>query len=135
MATTAAAMRRRAPHNVDKKFKVSVFAEFTSHETTVAFLSASLPSTFEGIPLLSMSKATITPSRSAKRGLTADMLKNLSTRSVRWLRRGAKAAAAGKEEELEVFPEFMGATAGAGAVAIGVECGIMTAVPDFNSIL
>ncbi|KAJ6611771.1 hypothetical protein B0H10DRAFT_2055039 [Mycena sp. CBHHK59/15] len=94
--TNAVRMRR----DVDKKFKSSVFVEFTSHSTTLSFLSASPPPTFEGSPLLVMSKEDYCAMKIREKGLTgkaAEMRKNLYSS-------GRKFDAEG------VFLEFMGTT-------------------------
>ncbi|KAJ7098185.1 hypothetical protein B0H15DRAFT_824526 [Mycena belliarum] len=115
--TNAVRMRR----DMDKKFKSSVFAEFTSHATTVAFLATSPPPAFEGSSLLVMSKEDYCAMKIKEKGLTgkaADTRKSLYSvgrkfDAFREMASGKKPAgkgAAEKEEEKEVFLEFMGST-------------------------
>ncbi|KAF7359506.1 hypothetical protein MSAN_01293600 [Mycena sanguinolenta] len=113
--TNAVRMRRDA----DKKFKLSVFTEFTSLATATAFLSADPPPTFEGSQLLVMSKEDYCAMKIREKGLTgkaADMRKNLysSGRKFDAFREMAgtakKSAKSEKSEEKEIFLEFMGST-------------------------
>jgi hypothetical protein len=103
-------------------FKASVFTEFTSHATTIAFLSASPPPTFEGAPLLVMSKEDYCAMKIKEKGLTgkaADMRKSLYSSGRKFdafremtsaKKTGGSKGAAEKEGDKEVFLEFMGTT-------------------------
>ncbi|KAJ7684847.1 hypothetical protein DFH06DRAFT_1264287 [Mycena polygramma] len=114
--TNAVRMRRDA----DKKFKLSVFVEFTSHSTAVAFLAASPPPAFDGAPLLTMSKEDYCAMKIREKGLTgkaADFRKNTYSPgrkfdAFREMGTGKKQSkgAPEKPEDKEVFLEFMGST-------------------------
>ncbi|KAJ7063038.1 hypothetical protein C8F01DRAFT_1131245 [Mycena amicta] len=124
--TNAVRMRRDA----DKKFKSSVFAEFTSLDSCAAFISASPSPSFEGSPLNVMSKEDYCNMKIREKGLTgkaADNRRNLYTTGRKFdafrdaatnMKVDEKPAEANK-----VFLEFMGSTIpihrgedGAGAV-------------------
>ncbi|KAF7295227.1 WD-REPEATS-REGION domain-containing protein [Mycena indigotica] len=116
--TNAVRMRR----DQDKKFKLSVFAEFSSMDTCTAFLSADPPPTFEGTPLLVMSKEAYCQMKIKEKGLTgkaADSRRNLYTpgRKFDAFRDAAskmdvdtKPAAETATAPQQVFLEFMGST-------------------------
>jgi lupus La protein len=101
------------------RIQLSVFAEFTSHDTAVAFLAADPPPTFEGSQLLVMSKEDYCAMKIREKGLSgkaADLRKNLYSAGRKF---DAFRELAGKKngktatenaEPKEVFLEFMGST-------------------------
>ncbi|KAF7322731.1 hypothetical protein HMN09_00051900 [Mycena chlorophos] len=118
--TNAVRMRR----DKDKKFKLSVFAEFTSIDTVAAFVNADPKPSFEGTELLVMSKQDYCDMKIREKGLVgkaADNRKSLysSGRKFDAFRDAASSkmdldekpgAAAAPEPTSEVFLEFMGST-------------------------
>ncbi|CAK5264053.1 unnamed protein product [Mycena citricolor] len=116
--TNAVRMRR----DNDKKFKLSVFAEFTSQSAADAFLNAEPAPAFDGVPLLTMSKEAYCDMKVQEKGLTgkaADFRKNVYSGrkfdAFREMANGTDATmedATGKDKEdpKEVYLEFMGST-------------------------
>lgn len=98
--------------------QLSVFAEFTSHATALAFVSADPAPTFEGSPLLVMSKEDYCAMKIREKGLSgkaADTRKNMYSSgrkfdAFRDMATGKMPEKPQKAEEKEVFLEFMGRT-------------------------